>query len=194
MQQGSDSYTRVAIWLHWLIAALIIGMMVAGIWMTGAIKEKESQAIAFQVYQLHKSFGVLIFVLSILRLVWRLTHKVPSMPEGMAGWEKLAAHVTHWLFYGLMLGLPITGWLMVSASPWGLPTLFFDTVEIPHLHALAELDQAGKVLWEGRFKDIHKLIAFGGIALIILHVAAALKHHLFERDETMTRMISFLKK
>lgn len=194
MAQTVTRYSTVAIWLHWLIALLIIGMMIAGVWMAGAIKVKETQATAFEVYQLHKSIGVTIFALSLFRLFWRLGHQAPDMPTSMALWEKIAANLTHWAFYGLMIGLPITGWLMVSASPWGLPTMYFNTFEVPHFTALAELDQAGKTLWEARFKGIHKFMAYSGIALVLLHVGAALKHQFWERDNLISRMMPSLKK
>lgn len=186
-------YSKVAILLHWLIALMIIGMMVAGIWMTGAIQEQATQAAAFEVYQLHKSFGLVILLLSLLRLAWRLTHRAPGLPADMPAWEKRAAHATHWLFYGLMIGLPITGWLMVSASPWGLPTMFFGMFEVPHLGSLAELDHAGKELWESRFKTVHKYVAYGGIGLLLMHVGAALKHHFIVRDDILVRMLPFLR-
>jgi len=194
MQQTADNkYTKVAIFLHWLIAVMIMAMMAAGIWMTGAIKVKETQAAAFDVYQLHKSFGLVILLLSIFRLMWRLTHRAPAMPGTMPLWERAAAHATHWLFYGLMIFLPVSGWLMVSANPWGLPTVFFGVVDVPHLHALSSLDPAGKELWEGRFKEMHEFIAFGGIGLLLLHIGAALKHHFIARDDTFVRMAPFLK-
>ncbi len=190
---NSDRYSAVAIALHWIIALAIIGLMAVGIWMTGAIKEKETQATAFEVYQLHKSFGLTVLVLSIVRLIWRFTHKAPAMPSGMAVWERFAAHSAHILFYGLMISLPLTGWLMVSASPWGLPTIYFSWFEVPHLHVLSSLDMAGKQEWEGVFKDMHELIAYGGIALLLLHVGAALKHHFIAKDNTLVRMVPFIK-
>ncbi|MCK0070682.1 cytochrome b [Kordiimonas laminariae] len=190
---NTERYTKVAILLHWLIAFAIIGLMAAGIWMTGAIKEKETQATAFEVYQIHKSIGLTVLVLSVVRLIWRFTHKAPAMPSGMVAWERMAAHTTHFLFYALMIGLPITGWLMVSASPWGLPTMYFNQFEVPHLHALSSLDMAGKQEWEGVFKEMHEVIAYGGIALIVLHIGAALKHHVIAKDNTLVRMLPFLK-
>ena len=196
MRNGNENshYSIVAIWLHWIIAVLLIAMMGVGIWMTGAIKAKETQSIAFDVYQIHKSFGIVILVLSVIRLLWRLSHKAPDMPVSLAKWEKLAAHSTHFIFYVMMLALPITGWLMVSASPWGLPTIIFGTAELPHLSVLSELDQAGKILWEERFKNIHNYMAFGGIGLICLHVSAALKHHFIIRDDSLIRIAPFIEK
>ncbi len=189
----TGKYTAVAVGLHWLIALAIIGLMIAGLWMKDAIKEKETQALAFEVYQIHKSIGLTVLVLSFARLFWRLTHKAPALPAGMAAWEKAGAHATHILFYAFMIVLPITGWLMVSASPWGLPTMYFNAFEVPHMGTLASLDMAGKQEWEGVFKQGHKYIAYGGIGLLFLHVGAALKHHFVAKDETLVRMLPFIK-
>ncbi len=194
MQQTNNKYySKIAILLHWLIAILIIAMMAAGIWMADAIDVKETRAAAFDMFQLHKSVGLTILALSLLRLFWRFTHKSPDLPLDMPKWERGAAHITHWLFYGLMIGLPITGWLMVSASPLGLPTLFFGGPEVPHFPAFSALDYAGKELWEGRFEEIHEIIAFGGIALIVMHIGAALKHHYVTKDDILVRMLPVMK-
>jgi len=189
MTRPTRRYHAVAIALHWLIALMIIGLMAAGLWMTGAIRERETQKLAFDVYQLHKSVGLTVLALSLLRLIWRLSHRAPALPLGMSPAERLAAHGTHWLFYGLMLALPVTGWLMVSASPLGLPTLYFSGPQIPHLAALAEMPMADKTLWEGRLKDVHKWLAYGGMALIALHIAAAVRHQFILKDGLMARML-----
>lgn len=191
MTTQQDRYHAVAIALHWLIALMIIGLMAAGIWMTGAIRERETQKLAFEVYQLHKSVGLTVFALSIVRLAWRLTHKTPALPIGMTGVERITAHAAHWVFYGLMLSLPISGWLMVSASPLGLPTLYFSGPQIPHLEALAHMSMNDKKLWESQLKEIHEWLAYGGMALIALHVAAALRHQFMLKDGLMARMLPF---
>jgi cytochrome b561 len=189
MTQTVPRYHAVAVLLHWLIAVMIIGLMVAGLWMTGAIRERETQKLAFEVYQLHKSVGLTVLVLSLLRLAWRLSHRSPPLPGNMAAWERAAAHGTHWLFYGLMFALPVSGWLMVSASPLGLPTLYFSGPQVPHLPALADLPMTEKKVWDARLKDIHEYLAFGGMALIALHVGAAFRHHFILRDGLLGRML-----
>lgn len=189
MTRPPHRYHAVAIALHWLIALMIIGLMAAGLWMTGAIRERETQKLAFEVYQLHKSVGLTVLALSLLRLIWRISHRAPDLPPAMSPTERIAAHGTHWLFYGLMLALPITGWLMVSASPLGLPTLYFSGPQIPHLASLADLPMADKTLWEARLKDSHRLLAYGGMTLLVLHIAAALRHQFILKDGLMTRML-----
>ena len=113
-------YTAVAITLHWILAVLLLGMVFFGWYMedlreglfAGTVPLEEVQ----QAYNLHKTTGMAILVLSLIRLAWRLTHKTPGMPEGMKPWEKLAAHAVHWAFYVLMIGMPIMGWISASAS------------------------------------------------------------------------------
>jgi len=189
----SSRYTQVAIWLHWLIAALVTGLMVAGIWMTDAIDDQQTQDLALKIYQLHKSFGLVVLALTLIRLVWRLLHRSPDFVAGTPAWERRVAAAVQWLFYLLMICLPVTGWLMVSASPIGLPTLFFGEINVPHYPAFAGFDYGELELWESRFSEIHEYVAYGGIALIVLHAGAALRHHFLLADDTLRRMLPFLK-
>jgi cytochrome b561 len=108
-----SAYTRVAIALHWAIALTIIALMVFGVLMT-----KEWMPNRFAIYQWHKSFGITVLVLSLLRLAWRLGHPPPPLPSGMKGWEVFAAKLTHVGFYALMIGMPLLGWAMTSACLW----------------------------------------------------------------------------
>lgn len=189
----SSHYTLVAIWLHWLIALMTILLMAAGIWMTDAIDARETQAFALEIYGLHKSFGLVILALTLFRLVWRFLHRPPDLVGGMPAWERFAALATQWLFYLLTIGLPISGWLMVSASPIGLPTLFFGEINVPHYPSFSRLDYGELELWESRFSEIHEFVAYGGIVLIILHGGAALRHHFLLADDTLKRMLPFQK-
>ena len=126
-------YTAVAITLHWILAVLLLGMVFFGWYMedlreglfAGTVPLEEVQ----QAYNLHKTTGMAILVLSLIRLAWRLTHKTPGMPEGMKPWEKLAAHAVHWAFYVLMIGMPIMGWISASASE--LPSFLFNNPDMP---------------------------------------------------------------
>ena len=113
---AAPRYSAVAVALHWVIALCILSMIPMGWWMTAAIEQPGSQAAAYRLFQLHKSIGFLILALTLVRIVWRLTHRPPALPAGMKRWEAFAAHATHAAFYALMLGLPLTGWLYVSAG------------------------------------------------------------------------------
>lgn len=181
------TYSRVAMALHWLIALAIIGLIAAGVWMVDAIKVPETQGLAFVVYQWHKSFGLTVLVLSIARLAWRFVKPPPALPASMSGWERRAAHASHTLFYVLMIGMPLLGWAMVSASPLGLPTIVFNTFEWPHLSWLADLDNKKPV--EDALKQAHSAGGYLLGGLLVLHVAAALKHHFINRDDVLARMV-----
>ena len=196
---SQDRYTSVAVALHWLIALLIVGMIIAGLWMTKAIDDPKSQVLAFKVFQLHKSFGLTILVLSLFRLAWRLMHKVPPLPE-MPGWEKIAARGSHILFYVIMIGMPLTGWLYVSSgwSPeqghaFNVPTIFFGMFQVPHIPGLIELPDPQRAAIANLFMESHEKLAWFTIALLTLHIAAALKHHFADKDDVLTRMLPFLK-
>jgi len=122
-------YTKVAIALHWLIALLIIGQLAGG----KIMMAMDGSPLKFELFQLHKSFGIIILLLSVLRLLWRLTHKAPALPKHMPKHERLAAKVSHIGFYGLMIGIPLAGWAMVSAAPIKITTKVFKVVKWPDM-------------------------------------------------------------
>lgn len=186
---SASRYTSVAISLHWLIAILILAQIAGGLFMVGIPDARASEK--FQIYQLHKSFGLTILLLSLVRLAWRFTHKAPPLPAAMAGWEKLAARATHVLFYVLMIGTPLLGWAFVSAAPFDVPTYVFGVIPWPHMPFF---DGAAdrKALSEG-IAELHELAAFSVLGLFVLHVAAALKHHFVNRDDVLARMIPFIR-
>jgi cytochrome b561 len=178
----SLSYTRTAKLLHWLIALLIIGMLALG-WTMGKVSD---MSLKFSLFQLHKSIGITILLLSLIRLGWRLTHTAPPLPTGMPLWEKAAAHITHTLFYILIIGMPLTGWIMVSSSTRGIPTMLYGLVQLPNLPYFSTLPNKGDV--GHSFGWLHGNLAFLLAGLIVLHIGAAWKHHLFNRDDVLTRM------
>ena len=140
MSNANSRYSPVAIALHWVIALLILSMIPMGLWMTAAIERSDSQALAYRVFQIHKSIGFLILALTVVRIVWWLTHRPPALPGGMKRWEAFAAGATHVAFYALLLALPLTGWLYVSAG-WAVSqdralevaTSWFGLFPLPHL-------------------------------------------------------------
>lgn len=197
---SSTRYTTVAIILHWVIAILLFGMIYVGWWMSDAVLVPETRAAAGRAFQLHKSVGITILALSILRLVWRLTHKAPPLPQAMPTWEKTVAKATHWIFYFLIIALPVTGWIYTSAGYsvsfqrfFPVATSWFGLVEVPHLGAVAGQDEGTRKAIGIAALNVHSKLAWGVIILGGLHVAAALKHHFFNRDDVLTRMVPFLK-
>lgn len=185
----ASRYSTVAVVLHWLIALLVIGQIAGGLYME-KIPDAEA-ARKFEFYQLHKSFGFTILVLTIGRLAWRLTHRPPPLPAGMAAWERAAARSTHALFYALLLGVPLLGWAYVSVAPLNIPTVLFGIVELPHLPFFAGVEDRKDTA--EFFEEFHEIAAKGIIALLILHVAAALKHHFINGDDVLARMLPLVR-
>lgn len=173
-------YHNISIILHWLMAVLIIGMIALGAFLED-IPEK------YNAYMWHKSFGIIILLLAFARLFWRLGHMPPAYPATMKPYEKLAAKWLHWSFYVLMIAMPLSGWLMVSASQ-KYPTIIFNWFEWPHLPIKPEGADAKNPV-SAFFHEAHEVIALNlAIAMIGLHVLAALKHQFLDKDKLLNRM------
>jgi cytochrome b561 len=180
MQTIIRRYDPVAVFLHWTIGLLII-LMLGG----GFLMEDLPISIKFTVYNLHKSIGITIIALSIFRLVWRLLNPPPALPDRLPVWQKFASHAAHWALYAFMIAMPLSGWLMVSALP-KYPIVFFGLGEAPFL-PMPELADAKAV--SAQLGEIHETLALGGVALILLHIGAALQHHFILRDGILRRML-----
>lgn len=180
-----ERYSRGAMILHWLIALMIIGQVTGGLVMTKLLPK--SSSLTFEIYQLHKSFGITILLLSLIRLGWRLTHKPPELPLTGPQWQNRIAGVTHVAFYAFIILIPLSGWAMVSVSPYNIPTVLFDVIPWPHLPFWEGV--ADKKPIEGQFKQLHEYMAFSMIALLVLHIGAALKHHYKDHDAVLARMV-----
>jgi cytochrome b561 len=174
-------YAPVAIGLHWLIALAILFQISLG-W---RMDDHAHGAQTYLVFQLHKSVGITILLLSLIRLGWRLSHPPPPLPANLTTWERRLAALTHIGFYVIMIGLPLTGWLIVSASKTQIPTLLYGTVPWPHLPGLAHAPAETKAAWHFVGEAGHGVLAKLTYLLFALHVAGALKHHLFDRDDTL---------
>jgi cytochrome b561 len=168
-------YTRTAIALHWLIALCVAGLLAAGFYMTGL----KISPVKLQIYMLHKSLGLSVLALMLVRIVWRLTHTPPALPTFVPRWQRTVSAITHALLYVLLLAMPISGWLMNSAS--GFPTKLFSVLPLPQLIAR---DADTFVRWQ----TVHAYLAYCLLALVALHIIAALKHALIDRDGILRRM------
>lgn len=190
-QSSYARYTAAAIFLHWAIALLIVAQIAGGLWMEDAIEaaDPDTKQLAYQVIQIHKALGLSVLALSLLRLVWRLWRPAPPLPREMGAFERFAAGAAHVLLYGFMIAAPLTGWLMVSTSPQfaSLPTSFFGLFTIPHLPVEA-LGQPVAELARAASRPAHGLLSWLGLALLALHVLAALKHHFIDQDSVLARM------
>ena len=169
-------YTRTAKSLHWLMALLIIGLVPLGLYM----HELPLSPQKLQLYSWHKWAGVTVFVLLLVRVSWRLTHQPPALPWHMSKTEQLAAHAGHIVLYLLMLAIPVSGWLMSSAK--GIQTVWFGVLPIPDL--LAKDKELGNALAE-----LHEILSWTMVAVLVAHVGAALKHHFIDKDDVLKRMM-----
>lgn len=196
----STRYTAVAVALHWILAILAISLVFVGWWMGDAITDPATRAQALKVFPIHKATGITVLTLTLLRLVWRLTHKPPPLPAGMAAWERTVARVSHWAFYALLIALPLSGWIYASAGYSEafktfirVPLSYFGLFVVPDFPGVAsQPDEARKAIGLAAV-NVHGKLAWVMLALAGLHVAAALKHHFVNRDDVLTRMLPFLK-
>ena len=183
---ASRRYTAVAIVLHWAIGLAILFQLAMGLYMV-QYADSLDPGVLFAAYQLHKSIGLTILMLVLVRIAWRLFHSPPPLPADLPRLEKRAAHGTHLVLYAGMLAMPLTGWAMVSASVYNIPTVLFGLMPWPHLPVLATLHDKAPV--EDAFKAIHAYIGFGLIAFVGLHASAALRHQIFKHDDVLWRML-----
>lgn len=169
-----ETYNRVARWLHWAIAVMAILNLIGGIF-------HDAIGDSIPVIPLHKATGVTVLFLTLARIVWRLTHPVPALPAALAAWEGHVARITHALFYILLLIVPLTGWIM--SSPGTRPLTWFGLFDLPRF-AVTKGDAVVGLSHEG-----HEILGYAFAALVILHIAAALRHHFILKDAVLRRML-----
>ncbi len=172
----SHRYSSVAIFLHWLIAALVLLQLL--LVMAGDAVPREQAAFYRDG---HKAVGMSLLVLTLVRIAWRLGHRAPPLPATMKRWERVLAGATHVLFYAALLILPLSGWLASSAA--GRDISWFGLFNWPLLPIGGGREAAGM------FMDVHRAVVKGLFALLALHVGAALKHQFFDRDNVLARML-----
>lgn len=178
IKNNAQNYGWVFILLHWTVALGVIGLFGVGLWMDGLDYDHTWYKLAPHY---HKSFGVCVVALMLLRLVWRTTTGVPNALDSHSNIERVMAKIAHWLLYaGVILMFP-TGYLITTAKGQGLDV--FGLFSIPA--TITGIDNL-----ENLAGDIHELMAFSIITIAALHAVAALKHHFFDRDATLKRMLS----
>ncbi len=179
-------YGTVAMSLHWLIAVLLIGNICLGLYFSDLPHADPNK---FALVQLHKSIGLTVLVLSVARLIWRLINPVPPLPRSMSAPLRFLAHASHFILYFLMIAIPLSGWLLVSSSPLGLPTMYFGLFSWPHIWFIADLAREQKILLRDNFTLVHVVLAWSAIVLLPLHIAAALFHQFIRGDDVLKRML-----
>jgi len=196
MNDTVERYTKTAIILHWLVALLIIAMLALGLWMSELPKDAPKTA-AFDLFNwgiytvtlpepvsvrtfyfnLHKSIGMTVLAIILIRVFWRLTHAAPAFPATMKSWEMKLADWGHKGLYILMLVLPLSGFIMSIYSKWGIMWFGIPVVKGLDNPQLRDF-----------FKEMHEISAWLIIVLIVLHVIAAVKHKVVDKDDVMKRM------
>jgi cytochrome b561 len=172
-------YTPTAIAFHWLIAVLIIGTFTLGLVMTDIPGLTPTK---LRYFSWHKWAGVCVLLLAALRLLWRLVNGAPGYPATMPAWQQRAAHALHAVLYVLIFAVPLSGYFYSLAA--GVPVVWFELVKLP---VLIEADPALKIV----LKAVHYWLNMLMAGLVGLHVAAALKHLLLDRDGITQRMLPF---
>ena len=173
----ADRYGIIARLLHWSMALLLMVLFALGWWATELTYYDPLYRV---IPDLHRSLGVLAALLIVLRLAWQLADRKPDPAAGAGPWQRLAARSGHLMLYLLMVLVPISGYLMSTAD--GRSIDMFGMFEVPALLS----PSSGREEWAGR---AHYLLAFGGAWLVLLHIAAALKHQFIDRDGTLRKMI-----
>jgi cytochrome b561 len=179
-------YTRPAIYLHWAIAMLMI-LNLALAHLTEAFGEESIRT----VIDSHKSVGMTVLGLAIMRIIWRLTHKPPPLPAHYKSWEQRASHIVHWALYFLIFALPVTGWMHDSAwkAAPEIPLNWFGLFELPRISWIMGMEAGAKESFHSIMGERHELLGWALIALVLLHVGAALKHQFIDGEKELQRMV-----
>lgn len=182
---GQTRYTGIAIALHWIVALLIIvNVTLAWVW---PISPDEAVR---PLINNHKSIGVTVLGLLVMRLLWRLTHPAPALPAYYQPWEKRAAHSVHMLLYVVMFTMPLSGWVFDSAWEKAAdnPMQYFGLFEWPRIGWIMDLDPATKKIIHDRGEDVHGIASKILYLLFAVHVIGALKHQFVDKDRGLARM------
>ena len=179
-------YGTVAMSFHWLIAILVIANICVGLYMADLPR---SDPMKFTIFQIHKSIGLTVLTLSILRLLWRLVNPIPPLPAGMNPALKFGARASHFLLYFLIIFIPLTGYILVSASPLGNGTSYFGLFTWPNLPLFTGMTREQLHPIHENFGTAHVLLAWSAIVLIPIHILAALYHGVIRRDGVVQRML-----
>ncbi|MTW12372.1 cytochrome b [Pseudoduganella eburnea] len=172
-----ERYTKTAIALHWLIALLIVAAFILGLVMTDIPGLTPTK---LKYYSWHKWMGVTVLALAAGRLLWRLKEQPPELPASMTQSQKKAAEAGHWFLYFLMFAVPISGYLYTTAA--GVPVVYLGLLKIP---SLFDASPALKEI----LKPVHYWLNMLLAAVVIGHIAAALKHHFIDKDGLLKRML-----
>jgi cytochrome b561 len=176
LKNTAERYGLIAQLLHWGIVVLIVTQFV----LAEQAEDATSLLKKAQTLTLHKNIGMTIFMLAVIRLLWRLANITPAPLPTIKPWQQRIAELTHWALYALILLTPMAGWLMSSAKSYSVS--YFGWFTFPDLIAPSESSYDA-------LHVVHEVLAFSILNLALLHIAAALKHHFWDKDNVLRRML-----
>lgn len=176
----NQRYSNTAIILHWIVAIFIISLLSVGFFMTSAELSQEEKS---SIYQMHKSFGLTLLLIALVRLYYRKSHTPPEYPKTISQLSINLSKAVHYLLYFLILFMPLAGWAMSSSTPPEWKTMFFGLFEWPRIPGLTD-----NTALRGAFKEMHEVGAYALLLLIALHLIGTLKHLIVEKENLLTRM------
>jgi cytochrome b561 len=181
-----ERYTRAAMAFHWLIALLIFANL-ALVWIVDDLPD----GMVRPVIDAHKSFGITVLGLAIMRVLWRATHPAPPLPASYSAWERWSAHAAHWVLYVLIFCLPLSGWAHDSAWKEAAthPMYLYGLVPWPRIGWLTAVNPADKDYWHDLLFRVHSSFAYVLYAMIVVHVAGAVKHQWLDKKPELQRML-----
>ncbi|MBS2128560.1 cytochrome b [Burkholderia thailandensis] len=169
------TFNPLARLLHWVMAAMIVSMLFVGAGMVATVSGRHAVLVA-----IHKPLGVAVLVLACVRVVVRLSSRLPALPSDLPGWQKFAAHGSHLVLYALMIAMPLVGWAMLSAG--GYPVMLGGGVQLPPI-------VPADAVWFAWLRHAHRWLAYLFFATFLAHFAAALYHGLIRRDGVLRAMV-----
>lgn len=175
IKNSDNQFGLIAILLHWVMAILLIGLLALGLYMI----DLPISLLKLKLYGWHKEYGLLALLLVIIRFSWRLANKLPKLPDSIPHWQQLAALSVHFAFYFFMFAMPLTGWLLTSAT--GLPVSFFGLIVLPDLVSADVTLRDNLIL-------VHRWLGYGLIAAILMHIGATIQHYVVHKDNILRRM------
>lgn len=182
LKNSESGYGWVHRLFHWIMAILIVGMLCVGLFMADLNSDiPDERKLKILLTGLHKATGMLVLSLVLLRLIWRWANTRPPLPDSVPNWQRIAARVSHVTLYLLMLAMPVTGYLMSSFA--GRDVDVYGLFTIPGMFER-------KISIAKQFHEIHEVLASVLIALLVVHAAAAIKHHFYDKDRVLRRMLT----
>jgi cytochrome b561 len=176
IRNTTERWGWVSISIHWLTVLMVLSLILVGLLM----QEMANSPTKIEVYALHKSFGLTVLALTVLRLLWRLVAGTPAAATGVPRWQQFAAQASHGALYVILMAMPLSGWLYNSAS--GFPLKWFGLFGLPKLSGYDPDVKAFALA-------MHEWLFITLAIIVTVHAAAALKHHYFDRDATLSRML-----